>query len=204
MPQGNRLAAVGDNVGDRPDQFGNIRVLANIAVHRKPNTTRRGMPESGYPYDRRAWRGKIRSLRPIPRPPGGFCLFLKVAAGQVYAYRIAPDVGERRLKADIRATLADRNHKFNFVMKVFGQRRKRDCRARFDNCVSRLGEEKRRVAIRILAHFAGMCRIVAANAKMRRTGKRSIWPAIAAETGLSGANTKSCHGLLRSFSGNIG
>ena len=62
------------------------------------------------------------------------------------------------------AALAERDDQFDLVVQVLGRLRIRNGRAVGHNRIGRLHEEKRRLAIRIMAHLARVFGVVAADA----------------------------------------
>ena len=65
----------------------------------------------------------------------------------------------------IRASLADGDHQFGFIVEVLRFGRIGDDLPIFDNGIGGFGEEKRRIAIRVLAHLSCMLGIVASDAE---------------------------------------
>ena len=106
---------------------------------------------------RRARRGKIERLSPIP----GAALFagvkLKIAPGQINANAIPPYMIERFVRRDFSPTLADTHDKLNLIVEVFGLRRVGDDRPGIDNRIGRLGKKEWWFAIRITPQLSDGC-----------------------------------------------
>jgi hypothetical protein len=75
---------------------------------------------------------------------------------------------------DVAACLAYRNDQLDLMLKIFGPRRVRYRGAGLDDRVGRFHEKDRCVPLRIVAHFAGVCGIIAANTVDPVHGKRLV------------------------------
>jgi hypothetical protein len=89
---------------------------------------------------------------------------LQIAAGQIDAYAIAPDMIEGAIDGNVGSAFANRNDQLDFVVKVFCLWRIGNCHAIVHDGICRLQKEKRRFAVRIPPHLTGVRCIVAANA----------------------------------------
>ena len=114
---------------------------------------------------RAADRRPVEALAEIPGPPHIARGQLQVAPRQVIADGVAPDVVQRLRLVDIGTATADRDHQLGLVVQVFGLRRIRDLDPATDHRVGRLGKEKRRFAVGVLAHFPGVLGVVAPDAE---------------------------------------
>src|SRR5258708_15199687 len=151
--QRDRLRHVTDYVGDRPDHFGEIALLTHFAVHRQPDAALARMAGLRDRTQRRDRAGRVETLRPVPRTALFLRDDLQVAARQVDADAVAPDVIERLVRRNRLTGLADRDDQFDLVLHIRSQRRIRDDAARGDDRVSGLREEEWRVAVPVRAHF---------------------------------------------------
>ena len=74
-------------------------------------------------------------------------------------------MGQGIFFGNVRAARADGDDQFGLVVKVVGPGRIGHRLPIIDHGIGRLGEEKGRVTVRILAHFARVCGIVPADAE---------------------------------------
>ncbi len=158
------LAANRYNIRHRPDHLGQISLLAYFAIDGEPDppAVRNAVVIR---RDQRAAGGRmIERFRPVPWPAGLLRHILQVAAGQVDADAIAPDMAGRSIAADIHAALADGDHQLDFVMKVFCRNGVGNHGAGIHDRIGRLCEEKGRVAL-VIAHFADMGGIISPHTK---------------------------------------
>src|SRR5829696_5272207 len=118
--------------------------------------------------DRADRPGKIGRLAEVPRAAKLLGLVLKVATRHVEPDRVAVDMVERRFNRDVAPALAQRRYHLDLEMVVGGFRRIRKlqglARGHGEERVSRLHEEKRRLAVRVVAHLARVGGVVAPDA----------------------------------------
>jgi len=109
---------------------------------------------------------------------------LQIAARHIKPRAVAEDVIQRVFKRDMHARCADRNDQLHLVMQVGCTERIGNRFARANNGLRGFHEIKRRLAVNLVAHFDGMCGVIAANAEdsahrkarlFAEDGKRRIW-----------------------------
>ncbi len=131
----------------------------------------------------------VETFAHVPRAAKRFCLVLKIPAGQVHAGGIPIDSIQGRAGRDIPAARAECDNQFHFVMKIIRGGGERDGIAHNDR-VGWFREKERRLAIRVSAHFSGVCGIIAPDAENPSMGKNP--PPITGTAGVAGgAITKS-------------
>ncbi len=113
----------------------------------------------------RARSRQIKGLSDIPRAGHLLGLQLKITPGHIESHRVAVEVVQRLVNANIRAAFAYRGNEFEFVMHIMGRRRIWKIAARRQQRLTRLEEKERRLAVRVMPHFAGMAGIVASHAE---------------------------------------
>src|SRR5690606_31704742 len=106
----------------------------------------------------------IESLARIPRSALVTRFKLKVSAREIVTYGIAKDVFQRIADRDVAARLTDCDDELDLVMQVGGAWGVRHGGIVRHDCIGRLREEERRLALGILTHLSRMCRVVAADA----------------------------------------
>ena len=122
------------------------------------------MADHRHGFERGTRRGVVEGFAHLPRAAHFFGFALHVAARHIEADAVAEHVIERFFNRYVFAALADSDRHLNFVMQVFGHRRIGDSGAVHHNGIRRLHEEKRRFAIRVMAHFPGVFGVVAPHA----------------------------------------
>src|SRR5690606_7076458 len=113
--------------------------------------------------DRPARSGIVEALAHVPRPGELLRLVLQIAPGEIDADRISIDMVERAALRDVAPARLQRHHQLDLVMEILGGAGKRHRRAVFHHGVAGLGEEERRLPVRIAPHLAGVCRIIASD-----------------------------------------
>ena len=108
--------------------------------------------------------GLIKALAHFPGALQFFGLALQIAAGHVKAHRVAKDMLQRLRHGNVASALTDANDQFDFMVQVGRPDRKRQRRMIGSHGIRRLGKEKRRLAIGIMAHLAGVIGVVAPDA----------------------------------------
>jgi hypothetical protein len=106
----------------------------------------------------------VERLGAVPRAAHLAGLLLEVAPGHVEPDRVAEDFVERAFRRDLAAAFLERHHQLELVVHVLRARGVRE-RAVGGERIRRLGEEERRVAVRIVAHLAGVLGVVAPDAE---------------------------------------
>jgi hypothetical protein len=96
---------------------------------------------------------------------------LQVPPHEAIADRIAEYAAARPILGDIGASLADGDDRFRLTVEVLRFGRIGDGFPILDNGIGGFAEEKRRIAIRILARLSRMLGIVASNAEYPTHGK---------------------------------
>src|SRR5579864_1019073 len=113
-----RLRNVADNVGHRPDHFVEIALLTDFAIDRQPDAARARMAGFLNRKQRRNRTRRVEALGPVPRTALFLGDGLQVAACQVDADTVTPDVIQRLVRRNRLSALADRDDQFDFVMQV--------------------------------------------------------------------------------------
>lgn len=122
-------------------------------------------------HQRPAGRGRVKPFGPIPGPAHFLGDVLQVAAGQIDRDAVPPHEIKRLTGVQVHAMPADSDDHFDFMMQVVGLRRIGHRSGGRNHGVGRLHEKERRFASRIVAHFARVRGIVAADTEHAPNGK---------------------------------
>ena len=165
---------LGDDLRHVPDQLIEVAVLAQFAVDLERDLALGRMADFARRLDRSARRGMVERLADFPRPLQVARGDLQVAAGEIDADGVAVDavigLGDR----DVAAAALERDHEFDLVVHVLGQRRIGHRSAVRHDRVGGLGEEERRRPL-VLPHLADVLDIVAADAPDAANGESLGW-----------------------------
>ena len=154
---------VGNDFRHVPDQLVEIAVLAQFAVALERDLALRRMSDLARRLERSARRRMVERLADFPRPLEVARGDLQVAAGEVDADRVAPDAIVRLGDRNVAAAALERDHQFDLVMHVLGERGVGHRTAVRHDGVGGLGEIERRQPL-VLAHFADVLDIIAPDA----------------------------------------
>ena len=105
----------------------------------------------------------VKGFAPVPRAPLLTRFQLQIAPGQVVADGIAPDVIEGVFFGNVLAPPADHDNQLGLVVKVLCLGRIGYRLPGIDHRIGWLGEEERRIAVRVLAHLDSVGGVVAPN-----------------------------------------
>ena len=160
-----------DRLGHAPDELAQIARLPDRAVHPQFDRAARGVEPSGW-HQGADRGGGVETLAHVPWPAGFLGFALQIAPGHVEPGGVAPYVSERPGSFDIAAARANCRDEFHFMMQISGLDRVRHVRIADQKSIGGLHEEKRRLAIGVVAHLPCMLRIVAAHAKDAPDGEQ--------------------------------
>ena len=167
------LGELGDDLRHVPDHLIEVAVLAHLAVDLEHDAAFRRMPDLRRGLERAARRRMVERLADFPRPLDVARGDLQVAPGEIDADAIAIDAVERPLGRDVAPAALERDHEFDLVMHVLGERRIGYRAAVRDDRVGRLGEEERRLA-HVLAHLLDVLDVIAADAPQAADRKEFV------------------------------
>ena len=172
--QGEQAREIGDDFRHRPDQLIEITVLAGDAVDVEPDAGRARMADGRSGCQGRAGRRMVEGFADGPGPAGFLGLALQIAPRHIEADAIAEHVIERLILGNMRTTQADGHHQLNLVMHIAGAGRIGKVATGKNQAVGTFLEEERLFAVRVMAHFPGMVRIVPTDAIDPANRKQSI------------------------------
>lgn len=170
--QFNQAGQIGNGLGHIPDQIRQIALLTHFAVDLEPDRALVGMTELRRRHQRCARRRMVETLAHVPWSRQFLGFALQVAARHVEPDGIAVHQLQRLFHRNIAAAFGERHHQFDFMLVVLGLARIRHFAVGRHDGVGRLHEEERRFAVGIVAHFARVSGVVAADAVYATHWKR--------------------------------
>src|SRR5450830_451165 len=154
---------MGNDLGHIPDQLVEVALLLDFAIDLQPDGA---LGQVAHLVDRDDVchrRGMLEGLADLPGTARFLGFILQIASRHVQTQGIAVDVVERLFDRDVGATLADGNDHFHFMVDIACHRRVREIAVVQNQIVRVLLEEEWQFTVRVMAHLAGVFRIVSAD-----------------------------------------